>query len=170
MHFDYGQDLETTELNFPLNPLYRAPLTLTFNHQWRFLASSGFSHMLSVGAIRFEDRFCGSRRGSGSLWVTVHGGWLQLAVENTSFTLYGLHFWHFRQLLVCRSIVWMEGLDYWTLTNEWVWLRSWTHRECVNKLWLQASSASSKQKWKHKPRKVLGLEWIPNYPVNYLLH
>ena len=58
------------------------------------MASSDFGRMLSVGAIRFEDRFCGSRKGGtgggggggggggwdrggwvvAPLWLTVHGG------------------------------------------------------------------------------------------------
>ena len=67
----------------------------------------------------------------------------QTGVENAPFTLYGLHFWHFRQRLVWRNVLWSEGPDY----NEWVWPRSWTHRECVNKALTQVSSASSKQKW-----------------------
>ena len=43
--------------------------------------SSKVGRMLSVGAIRFEDRFCASRMGgTGGLWVgvtfwmTVHSG------------------------------------------------------------------------------------------------
>ena len=34
-------------------------------------ASSKFGRMLSVGAIRFEDRFCASRKGG-----TGGGGWV----------------------------------------------------------------------------------------------
>ena len=35
------------------------------------MASSDFGHMLSVGAIRFEDRFCASKKGGigGGGWV-----------------------------------------------------------------------------------------------------
>ena len=35
------------------------------------MASSDFGHMLSVGAIRFEDRFCVSKKGGigGGGWV-----------------------------------------------------------------------------------------------------
>ena len=33
-------------------------------------------------------------------------------IENAPFTLYKLHFWHFRQLLVQRSVLWWEDLDY----------------------------------------------------------
>ena len=36
----------------------------------------------------------------------------QMGVDNAPFTLYGLHFCHFRQLLVRRSVVWLEGPDY----------------------------------------------------------
>ena len=36
----------------------------------------------------------------------------QTGIENAPFTLYRLHFWHFRQLLVRRSILWSEGPDY----------------------------------------------------------
>ena len=57
------------------------------------MASSDFRRMLSVGATRFEDRLCASRKGGtgggGPLWLTVHGthladsAWrrLQLPVE-----------------------------------------------------------------------------------------
>ena len=43
---------------------------------------------------------------------------VQTSVENGAFTLYGLHFWLFRQLSVWRSILWSEGPDCWTLGNE----------------------------------------------------
>ena len=33
----------------------------------------------------------------------------QMGVENAPFTLQGLHFWQFRQLLVQRNILWSEG-------------------------------------------------------------
>ena len=33
-------------------------------------------------------------------------------IENAPFILYRLHFWHFRQLLVRRSALWLEGPDY----------------------------------------------------------
>ena len=42
------------------------------------MASSDFDHMLSVGAIRFEDRFCASKKrrdgggGRVSAWGAVH--------------------------------------------------------------------------------------------------
>ena len=36
----------------------------------------------------------------------------QTGIENAPFTLQGLHFWHFRQLLVQRSVLWSEGPDY----------------------------------------------------------
>ena len=36
----------------------------------------------------------------------------QTDVENAPSTLYGLHFWYFRQLLVRRSVLWSEGPDY----------------------------------------------------------
>ena len=36
----------------------------------------------------------------------------QMGVENALFTLQGLHFWHFRQLLVQRSVLWSESPDY----------------------------------------------------------
>ena len=39
----------------------------------------------------------------------------QTGIENAPFTLYRLNFWHFRQLLVRRSILWSGGPDYWTL-------------------------------------------------------
>ena len=40
------------------------------------MASSDFGHMLSVGAIRFEDRFCASKKGGieGGGWVSAWGG------------------------------------------------------------------------------------------------
>ena len=129
--------------------------------------------MLSVGAISFEDRFCASRKGvtGGGGWVhpsgwsawrlaLVSAGWAICLLSCTnghrkrSFHLVGLHFWYFRQRLVWRSVLWLESPDYWTLANEWVWLRSWTHRGCVNKALTHVSSASSKQKWKYRPRKV----------------
>ena len=34
----------------------------------------------------------------------------QKGIENGPFTI--LYFWHFRQLLVRRSILWLEGPDY----------------------------------------------------------
>ena len=37
---------------------------------------------------------------------------VQTGVENSPFTLLGLHFWLIRQLSVWRSIVWSEGPDY----------------------------------------------------------
>ena len=59
-----------------------------FNHLQRFLASSDFGCMISVGAIRFEDRFCTSRervaQGEVGGWIPVgDSAWrlLQLAVE-----------------------------------------------------------------------------------------
>ena len=36
----------------------------------------------------------------------------QMGVENAPFTLYGLHFWHLRQLLVRKSVLLLEGPDY----------------------------------------------------------
>ena len=149
-----------------------------FNNRWRLLVSSDFGCMLLVGTIRFENRFCASRKGGtggGGCTTLADSAWRQLqlpvekpwsklggpfvcflaqtGVENTPFTLQGLHFWHFRQLLV-RSVLWSEGPDYWTLANECVCLRSWTHKECVNKALTQVSSASSKQKWKYGQWKV----------------
>ena len=57
--------------------------------------SSDFGRMLSVGVIRFEDRFCASRKGG-----TGGGGWtflcdsawwqLQLAIEKPKSALGGL--------------------------------------------------------------------------------
>ena len=115
------------------------------------LASSDFGRMLSVGAIRFEDRFCASRKGGtgGGGWVHRSAWWrmvataaacrpggawwrlqlpvekpwsmtggpfvcflAQMGVENAPFTLQGLHFWQFRQLLGQRSVLWSEGSDY----------------------------------------------------------
>ena len=49
-----------------------------FNHRWCFLTSPEFGHMLSVGAIHFEDRFCASKkggiRGGGRVpaWSNMH--------------------------------------------------------------------------------------------------
>ena len=37
---------------------------------------------------------------------------VQTSVENGAFTLYGLHFWLFRQFSVWRSVLWSEGSDY----------------------------------------------------------
>ena len=37
---------------------------------------------------------------------------VQTSVENGPFTLYGLHFWLFRQISVWRSFPWTEGPDY----------------------------------------------------------
>ena len=56
----------------------------SFNNRWRILMS-GFGHMLSVGAIGFEDRFCISRKCGTGKWdrgrwvgtllcLTVHDG------------------------------------------------------------------------------------------------
>ena len=51
------------------------------------MASSDFGRMLSVGAIRFEDSFCASRKGGigGGGWSTALTDsawwWLQLPVE-----------------------------------------------------------------------------------------
>ena len=36
----------------------------------------------------------------------------QMGMENAPFTLYRLHFWHFRQHLVWSSVLWSEGPDY----------------------------------------------------------
>ena len=36
----------------------------------------------------------------------------QMDVENAPFTLYRLHFWHFRQLLAQRNVLWSECPDY----------------------------------------------------------
>ena len=92
---------------------------------------------LSVGAIRFEGKFCTSRKGGtgGGGWVHYSAWQCMVAVaaacrkalvnaggpfvcflaetdvENAPFTLYGLQFWNFMQLLVQRSI-WSEGPDY----------------------------------------------------------
>ena len=35
----------------------------SFNHWWRVYSSCNFGRTLSVGAIRFEDRFCASKKG-----------------------------------------------------------------------------------------------------------
>ena len=128
----------------------------------------------------FQDRFCASRKGgTGEGGWVYHSGWqcmvaiaaacrkawpmlggpfvyllAQTGVENAPFTLYGLHLWHFRQLLVRRSVFYLESPDYWTLPNEWMWPRSHTYRDCANKALAQVSSASSQQKWKYGPRKV----------------
>ena len=157
------------------------------------MASLEFGRMLSVGTIDYEDRFCTSRKGGigGSItlpdtawWrlqlpVENNDGWpfvyflAQTGVENTPFTLEGLHFWQFRQLLVQRSVLWSEGPDYWMLANEWVCPRSWTHGEYVNKALTQVSSASSKQKWKYGPygrstvvRELTTLELSFSYSVS----
>ena len=42
------------------------------------MASSDFGHMLSVGAIRFEDRFCTSKKGG-----VGGGGWVHPGVPCT---------------------------------------------------------------------------------------
>ena len=55
------------------------------------MASSDFGRMLSVGAIRFEDRFCASKKGGieggGRVlaWGAVHIGWL--ALVGTGWTI-----------------------------------------------------------------------------------
>ena len=68
--------------------------------------TSKFGQMLSVGAIRFEDRFCASRKGGtgGGGWVGDSAWWLlQLAVEKP---------WSFEAALVSRSVLLSEGPDY----------------------------------------------------------
>ena len=46
-----------------------------------------------------------------SMWGGPFGCLLhKQGVENPPFTLYGLYFWHFRQPLVWRSILWSEAL------------------------------------------------------------
>ena len=87
--------------------------------------------MLSVGAIRFQDigSALAKRVGQGevggctaladSTWrlleLPVEKPWsmpggpfvcllAQTGIENAPFTLYGLYFWHFRQLLVRRNV------------------------------------------------------------------
>ena len=111
--------------------------------------------MLSVGAIRCEDRFCASKkRWDEGRWVEGDSAWwlLRLAVEKPwsmpggpfccfltqtglkkkrSFHFLGAPFLTFRQLSVWRSTLWSEGPDYWTLANEWVWSRSWTCKRHV---------------------------------------
>ena len=60
------------------------------------LASSDFGRMLSVDAIRFEDRFYASRKGrtGGGGWIHRSAGGLfvcflaKTSVENAPFTLY----------------------------------------------------------------------------------
>ena len=49
---------------------------IDFNNRWCLLASSVFGHMLSVSAIRFEDRFCASRKGGTGAGIgSVHLVW-----------------------------------------------------------------------------------------------
>ena len=79
---------------------------------------------------------------------------VQTSVENGAFTLYGLHFWLFRQLSVWRSAVWSEGPDCWALGNEWVWSGSWTCKELLKEAVDQVSWANSWQKWKYRWKKV----------------
>ena len=131
--------------------------------------------MLSVGAIRFEDRFCASRKGgtreggctalANSAWRLLQLAWsaldgpffcflVQTSVENGAFTLYGLHFWLFRQLSVWRSVLLSEGPDCWTLGNEWVWSGSWTCKELLKEAVDQVSWANSRQKWKYRWKNV----------------
>ena len=48
-------------------------------------------------------------------WSVLDGPFcflVQTTVENGLFTFKGLHFWLFRQLLVWRSVLWLEGPDY----------------------------------------------------------
>ena len=95
--------------------------------------------MLSVGAIRFEDRFCASRKGGtgGGGWGHRSGWQCMAAVvagygkglvsagcpapplsctnehRKRSFHLVGTPFlFFFRQLSVWRSVAWSEGPDY----------------------------------------------------------
>ena len=131
--------------------------------------------IIVIQLMLLEDRFCSSRKGVVSgcypgdtawrLAAVAVGGWNVLVCTGWAIFLsctdgcrkhsWRFYFWHCRQLLVWRSVLWSEGPDYWMLTNEWVWLRSWTPRECVDKALTQVFSVSSKQKWKHEPRKVL---------------
>ena len=153
------------------------------------MASSDFGHMLSVGAIRFEDRFCSSKKGRWAgfqhgvpctwqlPWLAVEKPWsalvgpfltllAQTGSETTPLPLYRHHFWTCRQHSVRWSMRWSESPDHWKLAYEWVWLGSWTQRDCVKEALAQVSSASSKQKLKYKPKKV-SIAW-KRLPVNSL--
>ena len=160
----------------------RNPLT-TNDAFWRHLTLAAcyqlVQSVLKIGSVLAERV---EQEEMGGCTPLADSAWrlLQLAVESPGQCLVGhlsaflhkrLHFWYFRQLLVRRSVLWSEGPDYWTLTNEWVWLRSWTHRGCVNKALTQVCSASSKQNWKYGPRKVSispiktssnSLRWLKN--------
>ena len=115
------------------------------------LISSG--HMSSIGAIRFENRFCASTKcgiGGGG-WVSAQGAvYMAAALADCSqkslgrhwlghfspfqhkwaqkrllcFCRGSIHFWHCRQLSVRRSIHWLESPVHCKLANEWVQQRS----------------------------------------------
>ena len=81
----------------------------------------------------------------------------------TTPPLVGHHFQTSRQFSV-RSVCWLESPDHWKVANEWVWLRSWTHRKHVNKALTQVSVA----KWKYGPKNV-SIVWkrLPVKQVNW---
>ena len=128
----------------------------------------------------FDDRFCTSKKGGiggggrisawGAEHMAVALAGCRMALVGTDWTisllagtnghrkhsspLVGHHFWYCRQFSVGRSVSWLKSPDHWMLTNEWVWSRSQTFKECFQETLAQFSSASSKRKWKYRTRKV----------------
>ena len=125
---------------------------------------SNFARMLLVGTIHFEDRFCASKKGgmrgcavsargavhmaaalAGCRKALVGTGWTishlfsTNRLRNHSPPLVGIPF-----LDLLASIrsggahADRRALNHWKHTKKWVWLGSWTQRNCVSvvKAWV----------------------------------
>ena len=132
-------------------------------------SSCNFGRMLSVGAIRFEDRFCTSKQGGiGGAhihdmpctwrlsWLSVERPWSALVISldfstnrcrNRSYPLQGYHFWHCRQFLVTEVFAAWRVL---TIVSSLMsgWDEVMNPQENWWKPMAQVSSVSSQQKWK----------------------
>ena len=121
-------DFTNTKLHFIFNPL-------TTNDDYSRHRNSAACYQLAQSVLKIGSALV-ERVGQGevggctaladSAWrllqVAIERAWsaldgpffcflVQTSVENGAFTLYGLHFWLFRQLSVWRSALWSEGPD-----------------------------------------------------------
>ena len=103
----------------PLNPL-------TTNDDYSRHRNSATCYQLAQSVLKIGSALA-ERVGQGEVggcttlaiewaWSVLDGPFfcflVQTGIENSTFTLYGLHFWLFRQLSVWRSVPWTEGPDY----------------------------------------------------------
>ena len=139
------------------------PLTTNDNYSRHWNSAACYQLVQSILKIGFALAETVRQGEVGGWYPMGDDAWWLLQLVSTGWAiclLYcinrrrNLHLWHFRQLLVQKSVLLSESPNYWMLANKWVWSRSWTCKGHLKEAVVHVSRANSKQKSKYSWKKV----------------